>query len=33
MLGHFQGRVRIDDGQPIELANAFGWVEEHWARW
>lgn len=33
MLGRFQGQVRIDDGEPIGLSDAFGWVEEHWARW
>jgi hypothetical protein len=33
MLGQFHGQLRIDDGPPLELAAAFGWVEEHWARW
>jgi hypothetical protein len=33
MLGRFDGQLRLGNGVPIDLSNAFGWVEEHWARW
>jgi hypothetical protein len=33
MLGHFSGRIALDGQPPITLEPAFGWVEEHFARW
>lgn len=33
MLGHFTGRISTDDGEILTLEPAFGWVEEHAARW
>ena len=33
MLGHFTGSIRIDPDQTVALEPAFGWVEEHFARW
>lgn len=33
MLGHFTGAVTTDDGNCLTLEPAFGWVEEHAARW
>jgi hypothetical protein len=33
MLGHFTGRISNDEGTPLTLEPAFGWVEEHSARW
>jgi hypothetical protein len=33
MLGHFTGAVTTDDGERLTLEPAFGWVEEHAARW
>jgi hypothetical protein len=33
MFGTYSGTIRLDDGQPIELRDLFGWIEEHEARW
>lgn len=33
MFGRYSGRIRPDDGGPIEVHDLFGWIEEHEARW
>jgi hypothetical protein len=33
MFGHYSGAVTPDDGKPIAVDKAFGWIEEHKARW
>jgi hypothetical protein len=33
MFGHYTGTVVDDAGERIELDRAFGWIEEHKARW
>ena len=33
MFGHYTGTVVPDDGRPIAVDRAFGWIEEHKARW
>jgi hypothetical protein len=33
MFGRYTGRITPAAGDPIELHNLFGWIEEHEARW
>jgi hypothetical protein len=33
VFGTYAGRITPDDGDPIELRNMFGWIEDHEARW
>jgi hypothetical protein len=33
LLGHFTGHVSTNEGELLTLEPAFGWVEEHAARW
>jgi hypothetical protein len=33
LFGTFAGRLRFDGGEEVEIADAFGWAEEHVARW
>jgi hypothetical protein len=33
MFGRYSGRIVQDDGEPIEVRELFGWIEEHEARW
>jgi hypothetical protein len=33
MFGTYSGVIDPDGGPPIELHNAFGWIEDHEARW
>jgi hypothetical protein len=33
MFGCYSGRITPDGGDPIELRDLFGWIEEHEARW
>jgi hypothetical protein len=33
MFGRYSGRITPDVGAPIELADLFGWIEDHDARW
>jgi hypothetical protein len=33
MFGCYSGRIMPDGGEPIELRDAFGWIEDHEARW
>jgi hypothetical protein len=33
MIGKFNGRLKIDDGEEILIDNAIGWAEDHHARW
>ena len=33
MFGCYSGRITPDGGDPIDLRNLFGWIEEHEARW
>ncbi|HZP58277.1 MAG TPA: DUF2804 domain-containing protein [Dehalococcoidia bacterium] len=33
MFGTYSGRITPDGGGPIEIADLFGWIEDHEARW
>lgn len=33
VFGNYNGRIKPDDGEPIEIREMFGWIEEHEARW
>jgi hypothetical protein len=33
MFGCYSGRITPDGGDPIDLRDLFGWIEEHEARW
>ena len=33
MFGCYSGRITSEEGGPIEVAELFGWIEEHEARW
>lgn len=33
MFGCYSGRIVPDGGEPVEVQELFGWVEEHEARW
>jgi hypothetical protein len=33
MFGHYNGRVVLEDGQPVEIRDLLGFAEEHKARW
>jgi hypothetical protein len=33
MFGHYNGRVTLDDGKPLEVRDLIGFAEEHHARW
>jgi len=33
MFGCYSGRITPDGGEPIELRDVFGWIEDHEARW
>jgi hypothetical protein len=33
MFGRYSGRITPAGGEPIELRDLFGWIEEHEARW
>jgi hypothetical protein len=33
MFGHYEGRVVLDDGNPLEIKDLTGFAEEHHARW
>jgi hypothetical protein len=33
MFGHYNGRVVLDDGTPLEIRDLIGFAEEHHARW
>lgn len=33
MIGYFNGTVRSDEGEIIEIENIFGWAEDHMAKW
>ncbi|MEX0683272.1 MAG: DUF2804 domain-containing protein [Dehalococcoidia bacterium] len=33
VFGCYSGRITPDNGEPIELREMFGWIEEHEARW
>ncbi len=33
MFGHYSGTVVPDTGEKIAVDGAFGWIEEHKARW
>jgi hypothetical protein len=33
MFGRYSGRITPERGEPIELRDLFGWIEEHEARW
>jgi hypothetical protein len=33
MFGCYSGRITPDGGEPIELREMFGWIEDHEARW
>jgi hypothetical protein len=33
MFGCYSGRITPDGGEPIELRDMFGWIEDHEARW
>jgi hypothetical protein len=33
VFGNYSGRVTPDGGEPVELRDLFGWIEEHEARW
>jgi hypothetical protein len=33
MFGIYTGRVVLDDGRALEIANLVGFAEEHQARW
>jgi hypothetical protein len=33
MFGRYNGRILLDDGQPLEIHDLIGFAEEHQARW
>lgn len=33
MFGRYSGRIRPEDGEPLELRDLFGWIEDVEARW
>jgi hypothetical protein len=33
LIGRFNGTVVTDDGEAIEVSDAIGWAEEHFAKW
>jgi hypothetical protein len=33
MFGRYSGRITPDGGEPVEVRDLFGWIEEHEARW
>ena len=33
MIGHFEGTLKPDEGDPIRVEGAIGWAEDHHARW
>jgi hypothetical protein len=33
MFGCYSGRITPDGGEPMELRDLFGWIEDHEARW
>jgi hypothetical protein len=33
MIGHFQGMLKPDQGEPVLVEDAIGWAEDHHARW
>ena len=33
MFGRYDGAVTDDDGTRIAIANLWGWIEDHVARW
>jgi hypothetical protein len=33
VFGTYSGRITSDGGEPLELRDLFGWIEEHEARW
>ena len=33
MIGRYRGTLKTDDGETIELANMYGFTEEHYAKW
>lgn len=33
MFGCYSGRILPDDGEPMEVRDLFGWIEDHEARW
>ena len=33
MIGHFSGTLKPDQGEPVQVAEAIGWAEDHHARW
>ncbi|TAK59583.1 MAG: DUF2804 family protein, partial [Dehalococcoidia bacterium] len=33
LFGHYTGAVVPDTGEQIAVNEAFGWIEEHKARW
>ena len=33
MFGCYSGRIIPEDGEPVEVRDLFGWIEEHEARW
>ena len=33
MFGTYSGRITPDGGEPLELRDLFGWIEDHEARW
>jgi len=33
MIGRFNGRIKTDSGEIIEISDSIGWAEDHHARW
>jgi hypothetical protein len=33
MIGRFSGALKPDQGEPVRVAEAIGWAEDHHARW
>jgi len=33
MFGHFNGRLKCQSGETVQIENAIGWAEDHHAKW